>query len=466
MIDKKAKIELLAPAGSLEKLKIAIKYGADAIYFGLPGFSLRAKASQFKPAEIKEGVDFCRKMGKKFYVALNIYAHNVHINNLAKQLEFIKEIEPDGIILSDPGVLRQVKKKLPKIEIHISTQANVTNKEAVKFWQEQGVKRIILAREVSLKEVEEIKKAVPEIELEYFVHGAMCMAYSGRCILSKWMLNRSANLGDCAQPCRWKYKNSSFGKFRRQALRDSLHLPEEVNSAHCSSLPRTLLKRGIFDDHEDQLLSKARIVDDKKRFEIEIEEDAQGTYLFNSNDICLIEYLDELQKAGITSFKIEGRNKSVYYVAMVVRAYREVLKALRGAKPKQLEDIIEKQKIELEKLSNRGFWTGFAFQDEPPHLFEKASNSASDEFVGIGLIEDDLIKSSERRVFAHNSFVLNDKLEIVTPEEIFKVEVLKIRENNKLNEDLNSAHGGQNKIFRIKFNKEIPGVFILRKKLL
>jgi putative protease len=214
------------------------------------------------------------------------------------------------------------------------------------------------------------------------------------------------------------------------------------------------------------LLSKARIVDDKKRFEIEIEEDAQGTYLFNSNDICLIEYLDELQKAGITSFKIEGRNKSVYYVAMVVRAYREVLKALRGAKPKQLEDIIEKQKIELEKLSNRGFWTGFAFQDEPPHLFEKASNSASDEFVGIGLIEDDLIKSSERRVFAHNSFVLNDKLEIVTPEEIFKVEVLKIRENNKLNEDLNSAHGGQNKIFRIKFNKEIPGVFILRKKLL
>jgi putative protease len=304
------------------------------------------------------------------------------------------------------------------------------------------------------------------MELEYFVHGAMCMAYSGRCILSKWMLNRSANLGDCAQPCRWKYKNSSFGKFRRQALRDSLHLPEEVNSAHCSSLPRTLLKREIFDDHEDQLLSKARIVDNKKRFEIEVEEDEQGTYLFNSNDICLVEHLEKLQKAGITSFKIEGRNKSVYYVAMVVRAYREVLKALQVAKPKQLKNIIKKQKIELEKLSNRGFWTGFAFQDEPSHLFEKASNLASDEFVGISLIKDALIKSFEREVFVHNSFVLNDELEVITPEEIFKVEVLKIGENNKLNENLDSAHGGQNKIFRIKFNKKISGVFILRKKLL
>jgi putative protease len=318
------------------------------------------------------------------------------------------------------------------------------------------------------------------MELEYFVHGAMCMAYSGRCILSKWMLNRSANLGDCTQPCRWAYRESpEFGKFlvppkagRRHFSASaspwrSLHLPGEVNSARCSVSPRASHKRQTpnYNDNQDYTLI-TRIVDDKKRFEIEIEEDAQGTYLFNSNDICLIEYLDELQKAGITSFKIEGRNKSAYYVAMVVRAYREVLKALRGAKPKQLEDVIEKQKIELEKLSNRGFWTGFAFQDEPPHLFEKASNSVSDEFAGISLIEDDLIKSSERRVFVHNSFVLSDKLEVITPEEIFKVEVLKIRENNKLNEDLNSAHGGQNKIFRIKFNKEIPGVFILRKKLL
>lgn len=498
-------IELLAPAGSLEKLKIAIKYGADAVYFGLPGFSLRAKASQFKKQEIKEGVEFCRKNGKKFFVALNIYAHNIHIDNLDKQLEFIKEIQPDGVILSDPGILRKVRKKLPEIDVHISTQANVTNQEAVKFWQEQGAKRIILAREVSLKEVQKIKKAVPEMELEYFVHGAMCMAYSGRCILSKWMLNRSANLGDCAQPCRWVYRESpEFGKFLRQNfrdslhlpsevnsarcsifprtllkfmtsdshkkkagrrhLRDSLHLPEEVNSAHCSSLPRTLLKREIFDDHEDQLLLKSRVVDDKNRFEIDIEEDQEGTYLFNSNDICLIEHLDKLQEAGIDSFKIEGRNKSVYYVAMVIRAYREVLKALQEAELGKLKAVIKKQKNELEKLSNRGFWTGFAFEDEPPHLLDEASKEASEEFVGISSIDDDSAESSEREVFVHNSFALKDELEVITPAEIFKTKVLEIK--NDKDESQNSAHGGQNRIFKIKFDKEIKGVFLLRKKIL
>jgi putative protease len=239
MIINKIKIkspELLAPAGSLEKLKIDLIYGADAVYFALPGFSLRARASQFKKSEIKEGVEFCRKMNKKFYVALNIYAHNIHIDNLEKQLDFIGEIKPDGVILSDPGILRRVKKKLPEIDIHLSTQANATNKEAVKFWQEQGVKRIILAREVSLKEAKEIKKAVPEMELEYFVHGAMCMAYSGRCILSKWMLGRSANLGDCAQPCRWGW-NSAFDKSNRRDLRGATYLQDKINSFFHNFLP-------------------------------------------------------------------------------------------------------------------------------------------------------------------------------------------------------------------------------------
>ncbi len=459
--------ELLAPAGSLEKLKIAIKYGADAVYFGLPGFSLRAKASQFKKQEIKEGVDFCRKNGKKFFVALNIYAHNVHIDNLDKQLDFIKEIQPDGVIISDPGILRKVKELLPEIDIHISTQANVTNKEAAKFWAEQGVKRIILAREVSLKEVAEIKKAVPEMELEYFVHGAMCMAYSGRCILSKWMLNRSANLGDCAQPCRWKYYGGyNFGKFRCQNLRDSLHLPNKVNSVLCSILPRNLLKIITSDPYtvdKPKELKTTRIVDDKNRFEIDIEENQEGTYLFNSNDICLIEHLDKLQEAGIDSFKIEGRNKSVYYVAMVVRAYKEVLKVLQEAEPGKLRIAIKKQKAELEKLSNRGYWTGFAFENEPPHLLNKASKEALDEFVGISLIDDESTKSVKREVFVHNFFNLNDQVEIVTPNETFKAKILEIK--NKKDKLQNSAHGGQNEIFKIKFNKEIGGVFLVRKNI-
>jgi len=454
------KPELLVPAGGLEKLKTAIIFGADAVYFGLPGFSLRARASQFSREEILEGAEFCRKHKKKFYVALNIYAHNVHLKALEKQLDLVEEIKPDGVILSDPGILQIVKKRLPKIDIHLSTQANVTNKEAAKFWAKQGVKRIVLAREVSLKEVKEIKKAVPEVELEYFVHGAMCMAYSGRCILSKWMLNRSGNLGDCAQPCRWKYKSPSFGKFRRQALRDSLHLPDEVNSARCSSLPRTLLKRETFDDRDRQLCLESRIIDDKDRFEIDVEEDGQGTYLFNSNDICLIEHLKEIQEAGIDSLKIEGRTKSVYYTAMVARAYR---KALDSLGTKEEKKVIKEQRRELEKLSNRGYWTGFAFQDEPPHLFKEASIEASSEFVGIGLIKDIPNKSDVRNVFVHNHFLRGEEVEVVTPTEIFKTKVLEIKDDKGESKD--SAHGGQEKVFSIEFDKKIDGFFVIRKTI-
>lgn len=417
-------IELLAPAGNLEKLKVALIYGADAVYFGLPGFSLRAHASQFEEREIIEGVKFCRKKGKKFYIALNIYAHNIHLDNLSKPLRLIKKTKPDGIILSDPGILRMIKKELPKIDIHISTQANVTNKESAKFWQEQGAKRIILAREVSLREIREIKKAVPDVELEYFVHGAMCMAYSGRCILSKWMLNRSANLGDCAQPCRWKFNSNKNKKNNR--------------------------------------LKTMGVVDDQDRFEIELDEDDTGTYLFNSNDICLIEHLKELQEAGIDSFKIEGRNKSVYYVAMVVRAYRKALEALQGAEPLQ-KKIIQEQKKELEKLSNRGYWKGFISQDDPPHLLDQASREAQAEFVGIGLVSSEKKESFTRKVFVHNSFKIGDLVEVATPSEIYKTKIINIK--NDTEEKSESAHGGQGKIFLIQFDKKVKGFFVIRKKL-
>jgi len=414
------KLELLAPAGNLEKLKVALIYGADAVYFGLPGFSLRARASQFSKSEITEGAELCQKLGKKVYVALNIYAHNIHIDDFKTQLEFIKKIKPDGIILSDPGILRMVKKLLPEIDIHISTQANVTNKEAAKFWRDQGAKRIILAREVSLKEIKEIKKAVPEVELECFVHGAMCMAYSGRCILSKWMLNRSANLGDCAQPCRWKYHSS----------------PNKTKTT--------------------------KIIDDQDRFEIELEEDQNGTYLFNSNDICLIEHLKELKEAGVDSFKIEGRTKSVYYVAMVVRAYKKVIEGLQGAEPQALKELVKEQKNELKTLSNRGYWKGFMFEEEPPHLFDEASKEALRMFIGIAVSESSSIDSENREVFVHNSFEKGALIEVVTPSEILETKIVKIKENQE--DDLISAHGGQDKIFVIKFDKKIKGFFVLRKR--
>ncbi|MCK5080841.1 MAG: U32 family peptidase [Candidatus Moranbacteria bacterium] len=480
MINDKNKInspELLAPAGSLEKLKTALIYGADAVYFGLPGFSLRARASQFEEGEILEGVKFCRKREKKFYIALNIYAHNIHIDDLNQSLKFVKKIKPDGIILSDPGILRIVKKELPDIDIHISTQANVTNKEAVKFWRDQGAKRIILAREVSLKEIREIRKAVPDIELECFVHGAMCMAYSGRCILSKWMLNRSANLGDCAQPCRWEYKGTvSRLQFSSKFLNFGYNLFHKVCkytiftnfSQLCFArnlkvwFEKRARRQSLVKNKEDNQLKTMGIVDDQDRFKIELEEDETGTYLFNSNDICLIEHLKELQEAGVDSFKIEGRNKSVYYVAMVVRAYRKALKALQGAKPLQ-KKIIQEQKKELEKLSNRGYWKSFMFQEEPPHLLKQASKKAQSVFIGISLMNFKTKKSLVRKVFVHNSFKKGNSVEAITPDKIYKTKIINIK--NDTEDDLKSAHGGQEKIFSVQFDQEIEGFFILRKEL-
>ena len=256
--------ELLAPAGSLETMKIAFEFGADAVYFGLPDFSLRVRINQFDEKTVRKAAKLCKKLGRKFYVTLNIYAHNRHLEQLPKHLKLIKKIKPDGVIISDPGILSILKKELPEQEIHLSTQANATNSEAIRFWHEQGISRVILAREVTLDEIKEIKKSVPQMELEYFVHGAMCMSYSGRCILSKWMTNRSANLGDCAQPCRWRYR--------------------QVQSA----------KRKVQSDEEEKKGMKMKVVDDQERFNVDLEEDQHGTYFFNSHDMNLIEHVEKL----------------------------------------------------------------------------------------------------------------------------------------------------------------------------
>ncbi len=429
---KTKKLELLAPAGDLEKMKLALKFGADAVYFGLPNFSLRARINKFGRKEIREGAKLCRKLGKRFYVTINIYAHNKHLKKLKKHLEFINEIKPNAIILSDPGILRIVKKECPHIAIHLSTQANATNIEAVKFWQAQGVERIILAREVTLKEMKEIKKAVPEMELEVFVHGAMCMAYSGRCILSKWMTGRSANLGDCAQPCRWAYNKTE--KENNKTKKNN----EENNK-------------------------EMTVTDDKKRFQLKLEEDEQGTYFFNSYDLCLITHLDKLIKAGIDSFKIEGRGKSVYYVATVTRAYRAVINSLmdKSLKREMKKKIIKQQQEELKKLSHRGYWTGFIFGDEPPHLIKKAYHKTNWEFVGITKGKN--VLSKKRKVFVHNAIKNNDKVEIITPTRNIQAKIMGIK--NEKGEEVLSAHGGGGLIFEIKLNKAIKGTYLIRKKI-
>jgi len=416
------KPEILAPAGNLKKIKYALAYGADAVYCGLPDFSLRARVNDFNYENLNEAIHYVHGKSKKIYVTINVFAHNYHLAKLPEHLHKLKKNPPDAIIISDPGILQMVKKELPRVKIFLSTQANCTNWQAVKFWRKQGVSRIILARELTLSEIKEIHRRIPKMELECFVHGAMCMAYSGRCILSKYFTGRSANLGDCTHPCRWQYNV----------------LVEEKQR------PKNFLP---------------------------VYEDESGTYIFNSKDLCLIKYLDELKKAGICSFKIEGRSKSIFYVASAVKAYR--LAVDKKENPNQLFK-------ELLKLPNRGYTTGFIFGKEKCDLPAQAgqktdsAHSSSDyEFVGevIDCIETihelSLPKTNEPyalEVLVHNSLKKNDVVEIIQPKgKTIKIKIQKMIDK-KTKREIKEAHGGRGQIVFIPTNIKIQDMAILRKK--
>lgn len=435
-LNNMSKIELLAPAGSLEKLKYAVEYGADAIYFGMPDFSLRVRINSFSLADLKEGIEYAHKCDKKAYVTLNIYAHNQHLPNIEKHLKLLKKLNPDGIIVSDPGIISLIKKYLPKTDIHLSTQANATNWQAVKFWKKIGVKRVILAREVTLTEIKEIRKKVPGIELEYFVHGAMCMSYSGRCILSKWMTNRSANLGDCSQPCRWAYRPQAQNAKRKT---QNLSMPFGHDYLYTS------------------------LGEDKKRFNIDLEEDRHGTYFFNSYDMNLIEHVKELIDAGVDCLKIEGRAKSVYYVAVVARAYRKIIDAVETHCNASLRrKIISEQKKELDNLAHRGYSTGFLLGSEPQHNFENRTREAPYKFVGeiVGNWENGCKEGNILRV--HNEIFLNDDLEAITPYGNMKVKIKKMYDDKM--KEISEAHGGHEKKYRFEFERILSKRSLIRKK--
>ncbi len=424
--------ELLAPAGDLEKLKYAFDYGADAVYLGLPAYSLRAQTG-FDMKSIGVGIKYAHKLDKKVYVTINIFAHNRHIKELPTYLRQLKKLNPDAVILSDLGVLMLIKKYLPKVKIHLSTQANTLNSEAVKFWHKQGVSRIILGREVSLKDIKEIHQTVPKMELEVFVHGAMCMSYSGRCYLSAWLNSRSANLGLCTQPCRWEYKI-----FLEEGLRPGQMIP--------------------------------------------IEADDKGTYIMNSKDLCLIDYLDELKKAGVMSFKIEGRTKSIYYLATMVKAYRQAFQRItQNTKHKTHNKDL---KLELDKIDNRGYTTGFLLGNEVGRQEFKTSKAMSDwEFVGeIVKIDNyslaviprersdrgDPVESENflQTIFikVHNVLKLGDEVEIMTPSENYKVKIKELI--NEKGDKVKSAHGGTKEIFKIEIpvQYDIVEKSLIRKK--
>lgn len=371
------KPELVAPAGSLDKLKTAIMYGADAVYFGLPEFSLRSRVIKVSNSELAKGIEYAHKQGKKVYVTINIFPHQKHLKKIISYLKKLAKLKPDAIIAADPGVVGLCEKYAPKIRIHLSTQANNVNSESIKFWQKMGVKRIVLARELTLAEIADIKKKAPKMELEVFVHGAMCVSYSGRCLLSAYLTGRDANQGDCAQPCRWRYKVGTL----REEFR-----PDE---------------------------------------QMDIEEDKNYTYVMNSKDLCLVEYLDKLQKAGIDAFKTEGRNKSNYYVAVAVRAYHGAIDALGS---KSFRKKAKEAKKELETLAHRGYTTGFLFGDaRKGEIYKGRAPIKKYIFTGFVLeCEDGFCK-----IDVKNQIKKGDTLEFVTPDEIKREKVKTILDQSK-----------------------------------
>ena len=410
-------MELLAPAGDLKKLKYAIHYGADAVYCGIPKFSLRGKrVNKFKRTDLQEGIEYAHKKSKKVYLTLNLYPHNQKLEEIRKYLPEIKKLNPDAVIVSDPGVLSLIKEKLPKMEIHLSTQANCINYGSARFWYKQGVKRIILARETTLTEIEEIHKKASEVELECFVHGAMCMAYSGRCMLSSWINGQSANEGNCVQPCRWPWMISESRQGGRKER------------------------------------SKKMI----------LEEDDGETYLFNSKDLCLIEHLDELKKAGVKSLKIEGRNKTLYYLTTVVKYYRRMLDA-----KKQDKEIILKEALEeFQKLGNREYTKGFLFgEDKKIQNYKDSRNLSEWEMVG-EIVRENPYKGLKEKgfypVFVHNAIYKGEKIDAIYKDEIKQIKVLEIL--NKKGEKKDSAHGGIKDLWYIKFDNKTSDWAVLRKK--
>ena len=358
-------MELLAPAGNFDKLVTAVHFGADAVYFAGKQFGLRAFAGNFSDEEIVKAMDFLHAHGKKGYVTLNIVAKDSDFQNIDPYLQLLVEAKVDGVIVSDVGVIYYLRKNFPTLNVHVSTQANVNNSFSAKFFADMGVTRIVLAREMSIDEIALLRKNLPKnVEIEAFVHGAMCISYSGRCLLSNYLTGRDSNRGACVQACRWQYTIREVGR----------------------------------------------------KDELPIEEDDRGTYILNSKDLCMIEHLQELEKAGVVSLKIEGRMKSDYYVASVVNAYRRALE-----KKNEMSLLQE----ELEKTSHRRYTTGFYFGSDDKEYLEDSMPVQTAEFVAkvVEDSHDDTVKIEMR-----NRFKKGDVLEILSPNDAFlkKIKIEKI----------------------------------------
>ncbi|GAE02993.1 peptidase, U32 family protein [Clostridium botulinum B str. Osaka05] len=401
------KPELLAPAGNLEKLKTAINFGADAVYLGGSRLNLRAFADNFTDEELQEGIKYAHDRGRKVHVTINVFPRNEDFNGLEEYLKKLYEFKVDAIIVSDPGIIMTARETVPNLEIHLSTQANTVNFKTIDFWYKQGVKRTVLARELTLEEIKTIREKIEkDCELEAFVHGSMCMSYSGRCLLSNYMTGRDSNRGACAQPCRYKY-------YLMEEKREGEYFP--------------------------------------------VVEDDKGTYIMNSKDMCMIEHIPELVQSGIDSFKIEGRMKSSFYVATVVKAYREAIDAY--FKDPENYTFKERWMDYLKKASHRAYFTGFYFNDPNKQLHESSSYIRTCDIVGI--VKEFNEETMEAIVEQRNKVLDGDELEVLRSEgPIFKINIANMRDKN--DKKIESAPSAQ-MIFKINTDKRLKENDILIK---
>lgn len=403
------KVELLAPAGDLQKLKIAVLYGADAVYLGGEAFGLRKRSKNFTIDQIAEGVKFAHERGVKVYVTLNIIPHNEDFQGLEEYVQELIDIDIDAVLVADPGMFMRIKEIAPNLEIHISTQASVTNKDTVMFWYNLGAKRIVLARELTLDEIKKITEDLPEdLTIETFAHGAMCMSYSGRCLISNYMLGRDANRGDCAHPCRFKY-----------------NLVEET-------------RPGEF---------------------FPVYEDDGGTFIMNSKDLCMIQNIPEMIEAGINSLKIEGRVKGIYYVATVLRSYRMALDEYY--KDPENYKFDEKYLEEIKKASYRDFTTGFFFGKPKDDAQVYATNSYIRGYDFLGMVLDYDEETQMATIEQRNRMFVGDEIEVFGPGKKHFTQKISIMLDEKGDPIEVAPHAQQ--IIKIKMDRPVSEYFMLRK---
>jgi len=414
--------ELLCPAGSPEKLRYALAFGADAVYAGVPRFSLRAKENPYTNQTLKEDIEYCHQVGKKIYVTANILPQNRKLESFKQSIAFIADAGPDGIIMSDPGMIQYVKSEFPELPIHLSVQTNTINWMSAAFWRDYGIKRIILSRELSMEELREIHTHVPDIGLESFVHGSICIAYSGRCLLSNYFNHRDANQGTCTNSCRWEY-----------------NLKEELSE-------------------EEKALKNTRgeyLIEEKGRNGelMPIDEDEHGTYIMNSKDLRAIEHLNELWNSGVESFKIEGRTKSIYYLSLITKTYRKAINAMVEKKPFDPNLLLE-----TEKTANRGFTTAFLLSasERSTERFDSPQKENLPQVYAGKIVNQRAEGWME--VDVKNRIEVGHQVEYISPLNNYSFRISSMENKNGL--PLKVAHGGNGAVW-IKTNGQIDPFALL-----